>query len=176
MKLIRSLFWIAPWFLATTATATTTTRSRFATASISAKVAHLADDMEPTSTKRMYLRSSNIVEGFMPWERRVQYNDDNICTFNKQTCFEGEFFTSCKALANKVEDEWCHSLHDNTQACCGLYDDCCEHDKLLYTIVIGGTLLIFLTCVLLVCIFVAPCPLQKFLEERRNEKGVEDSS
>ena len=97
---------------------------------------------------------------------RILYDEPNYCVFNQATCGD-LYLTECKSLADKVESEWCTNVNSGAHACCGSYDDCCTHNKILYTVVIFGCILVVFAAILSCCYFMASCPLRQFIEERQ---------
>jgi len=90
------------------------------------------------------------------------------CGFDEYSC-RGTMWRSCRALADRIDDEWCYNLVENTNVCCGEYRDCCENDKVLFTIVVGAAVLILGLCILACCWWIPLCPLHTYWEDRQRQ-------
>lgn len=106
---------------------------------------------------------------FSSQPRLLQENGLSDCGFGRYSC-RGTVWTTCRAMAERNDEAWCYNLVEDADMCCGDYKDCCENNKVLFTVVIGIALLVLGACILACCWFIPPCPLNVFLEERRQNQ------
>mmetsp|Transcript_6723 Transcript_6723/g.13860 ORF Transcript_6723/g.13860 Transcript_6723/m.13860 type:complete len:242 (-) Transcript_6723:119-844(-) len=99
------------------------------------------------------------------------------CGFDQYSC-RGTVWRSCRALADRIDDDddddddndvWCYNLVEDANVCCGEYTDCCENDKVLFTVVIGAALLTLSCSILACCWWIPVCPLHVVWEERQRQ-------
>ena len=103
-------------------------------------------------------------------QRKLQAAEPpTYCDFDKQSC-TGTFWTSCRAMGDKIDDQWCFSLQEQTTACCGgSYNDCCKSNSILYAVVIVGSVLVIALAILACCYYIPSCPLRVHVEKTRNK-------